>query len=215
MIEVNLHPHGPKRRRRARRLPSPAGWLRGPGEGRDPWAIAAIAIPVLVLLVVGWLWLSQRGEREGLHARLGEAVEDSIRLTDLRALSDSLMTREAQIRERLELITGLDDGRFVWPHVMDELSRALPDYAWLTSIRQNNPLPDLRVQVDGMAANPLAITAFVRQLQASPYVGQVRILGSQETAVDGFAAHSFKLIVGYVAPPDSLVRMLPVDARGG
>jgi len=36
-------------------------------------------------------------------------------------------------------------------------------------------------------------------------VGEVRILGSQETDVGGFSAHSFKLIVGYVEPQDSLV----------
>jgi Tfp pilus assembly protein PilN len=204
MIEVNLHPEGSKRRRRARGLPSAPGWLkRGAGDGRDPWLTAAIAVPAIVLLLIGWLWMSQRGERGGLEDRLAEAVEDSARLSDLRALSDSLMSREAQIRERLDLIQGLDDGRFVWSHVLDEVSRALPDYAWLTALRQSSPLPDLQVLVDGMAANPLAITAFVRRLQESPFVGDVRILGSQEQALEGFSAHSFKLIVGYEAPPDA------------
>ena len=66
MIEVNLHPEGSKRRRKGRRLPKAPGWLKsaGSGDGRDPWLIAAVAIPALVLLVVGWLWLSQRNERE-------------------------------------------------------------------------------------------------------------------------------------------------------
>ena len=57
-----------------------------------------------------------------------------------------------------------------------------------------------------MAANPLAITAYVRRLQESPYVGSVRILGSQEQNLDGFSVHTFKLIVGYAepAPPDDV-----------
>ncbi|MCK5488448.1 MAG: PilN domain-containing protein [Gemmatimonadetes bacterium] len=207
MIEVNLHPEGSKRRRRGRRLPKVPGWLQstGGGDGRDPWLIAAVAIPALVLLVVGWFWMSQRSDRGALDERITEAVEDSARLSDLRALSDSLMAREAQIRERLDLLRGLDDGRFVWPRLLDELSRALPNYAWLTSIREASAVPDLQVQVDGMAANPLAITAYVRRLQESPFVGQVRILGSQEQDVDGFSAHSFKLIIGYAEPPDSVV----------
>jgi len=210
MIEVNLHPAGSKRRRR--RLTGMPGWLKltRSGDGRDPWLIAAVAIPALVLLVVGWLWMSQRGERGALDERLTEAVEDSMRLSDLRALSDSLMVRETQIRERLDLLRGLDDGRFVWSHLLDEISRALPDYAWLTAIRQANAPPELQVEVDGMAANPLAITAYVRRLQESPYVGAVRILGSQEQNVDGFSAHSFKLIVGYAVPPDSIVAAGPV-----
>jgi len=205
MIEVNLHPEGSKRRRKGRRLPKAPGWLKsaGSGDGRDPWLIAAVAIPALVLLVVGWLWLSQRNERGVLDDRIAEAVEDSTRLADLRALSDSLMAREAQIRERLDLLRGLDDGRFVWPRLLDEFSRALPDYAWLTSIRLASGLPDLQVQIDGMAANPLAVTAYVRGLQESPFIGEVRILGSQEQNLEGFSAHTFKLVVAYSEPPDS------------
>ena len=213
MIEVNLHPEGSKRRRKKRGLPKAPGWLRatGAGDGRDPWLIAAVVIPALVLMVVGWLWMSQRSERGELGARIAEAVEDSTRLSDLRALSDSLMAREAQIRERLDLLSGLDDGRFVWPHLLDEISRALPGYAWLTSIREASAAPDLQVQVDGMAANPLAITAYVRRLQESPFVGEVRILGSQEQDLDGFSAHSFKLIVSYSEPAE----VLAADVAGG
>ena len=211
MIEVNLHPQGSKKRRKKATLPAVGKLFQGRGEGtgRDPWLTAAIAVPALALLVIGWLFLSQRGERRELDQQLTEAVEDSARLSDLRSLSDSLMAREARIRERLELIQGLDDGRFVWPHLLDEMSLALPDYAWLTAITESNPLPDLQVQVDGMAANPLAVTAFVRRLQDSPYVGSVRILGSQEQQLQGFSAHSFSLIVTYAPPPDSLVRSAP------
>jgi Tfp pilus assembly protein PilN len=214
MIEVNLHPEGSKRRRKGRRVPTVPGWLKSKGTtgGRDPWLIAAVAVPALVLLVVGWLWFSQRSDRGALDQRITEAVEDSARLSDLRALSDSLIAREAQISERLGLLRGLDDGRFVWPHLLDEFSRALPDFAWLTSIREASAAPDLQVQVDGMAANPLAITAYVRSLQESPFVGQVRILGSQEQNLDGFSAHSFKLIVGYSQPQDSV--MTPAVEEG-
>ena len=206
MIEVNLHPEGSRRRRKGRRVPTVPGWLKSKGTtgGRDPWLIAAVVIPAIVLLVVGFLWMSQRRERGALDERLTEAVEDSTRLSDLRALSDSLMTRQSQISERLNLLRGLDDGRFVWPHLLDEFSRALPDFAWLTSIRQASGPPDLQVQLDGMAANPLAITAYVRNLQESPFVGEVRILGSQEQSLEGFSAHSFKLIVGYSQPQDSV-----------
>ena len=214
MIEVNLHPEGSKRRRKGPGLPKLGGMFAGRGgEGRDPWLTAAIAFAVIALLVIGWMFLSQRGERSGLEERLTEAVEDSARLSDLRELSDSLIARETRIRERLDLVEGLDDGRFVWPHLLDELSVALPDYAWLTGVAERSPLPGLEVEVEGMAANPLAITAFVRRLQRSPYVDQVRILGSQEQSLEGFSAHSFSLIVTYGAPPDSLVRFAPATGE--
>jgi Tfp pilus assembly protein PilN len=203
MIEVNLHPAGSKARRRGRRVFSAPAWLK---EGRDRWTMAVIAISALALLAVGWLWMSQRSERQQLEDLLAESVEDSTRLADLRALSDSLLAREEMIRERLGLVRSLDENRFVWPHLFDEMSRALPPYTWLTAVRETTPLPELSVQLDGLAANPLAITAFVRNLQASPYIAEVRIVGSQQQELDNVAAQAFKLVVLYTAPPDSIIR---------
>lgn len=213
MIEVNLHPAGPKARRRRAAAPSVPAWLRpsrgGRGE-RDPWTVVAFVVPAVALLAIGGMWLMQRSRTADLEASIAEAVADSARLADLRALSDSLVAREGTIRERLALVQGLDEGRFVWPHLLDELSRALPDYTWLTAIRVSTPLPDLRVQVDGLAANPLAITRFVRNLQESPFVAGVTIVGSQQQLVDNVAAQAFKILVRYSEPPDASVRGAPV-----
>ena len=220
MIEVNLHPErGRAGRGSGRRFPISLptslpsfgrGGRGGEGGGRDIWTTLAVALPVLVVLVVGWLWFSQRSERNELEARLEAAVEDSTRLSDLRTLSDSLTARESRIGRRLELVKSLDDGRFVWPHLLDEIGRALPSYTWLTALRQNSAEPRLEVQVDGLAANPLAITEFVRNLQGSPYVGEVRMMGSQQELVDNVAAQAFKLMITYEAPPPETVRSEPV-----
>lgn len=215
MIEVNLHPErGRAGRGAGRRFPIslPTSFPKfgrgggGEGGGRDIWTTLAVALPLLVVLVVGWLWFSQRSERSELEARLETAVEDSTRLSDLRALSDSLTARESRIGRRLELVKSLDDGRFVWPHLLDEVGRALPSYTWLTALRRNSAEPQLEVQIDGLAANPLAITEFVRNLQRSPYVGEVRILGSQQELVDNVAAQAFKLMIIYDSPPPRAIR---------
>lgn len=220
MIEVNLHPDGGKARRGGgKRLALPAALTRftskrgGTGKGEsDVWTRVAIIVPLLTLLVVGWLWFSQRSDRSELDTRLEAAVEDSTRLADLRSLSDSLSRRDRTISERLELVKALDDGRFVWPHLLDEISRAMPSYTWLTQIRRTQPLPGLEVQIDGLAANPLAITRFVRNLQESPYVGQVRIIGSQQEFIDNVAAQAFRITVRYEAPPPDLTRSEPLVA---
>ena len=208
MIEVNLHPTGGKARRSRRpRLATPA-WIgsgRGGGDGRDPWNLAAMVAFGLAALAIGGMWFTQRSTRAEIAGRMEEARADSTRLADLRILSDSLTAREREIQERLELVRGLDEGRFVWPHLLDELSTALPEYTWLTAVRVSTPLPDLTVQVDGLAANPLAITRFVRNLQESEYVEQVRIMGSQQSEVDNVTAHAFKLVVTYAGPADDQV----------
>jgi Tfp pilus assembly protein PilN len=216
VIEVNLHPTGGKTRKGARKKLSVPAWAdrgRSGGDGRDPWTVAAITAFVLAGLAVGGMWYAQRSDAAELEVRLDEAREDSTRLADLRVLSDSLIDRERQIRQRLELVRGLDEGRFVWPHLLDEISSALPQYTWLTAIRVATPLPDLTVQIDGVAANPLAVTRFVRNLQTSEFVTQVRIMGSQQAEVENVSAQAFKLLVSY-QQPDPETTGIPAGAEG-
>jgi len=216
MIEVNLHP---ARTRGARAGQGElrrkvAGLFRGASPGRDPWEMGAILAVVVAGLGVGTLWFMQRSRASDLHEHLAVAVKDSTRVADLRALSDSLEARDKLIRERLALVERLDHDRFVWPHLMDEFSRALPDFTWLTLLKLNAPPPNLTVEVQGVAANPLAITAYVHNLQASPYVGEVRLMGSEQQEVGDLVAQAFTLHVLYSEPPPSMVSSEPFVATG-
>lgn len=218
MIEVNLYPEGAKRKRRkggGRRLSLKIPGLFPGGEGdRDPWLIAAFSVPILALLGVGILFMTQRGTARELEADFADATADSARLADLRILSDSLQRRNSENRDRIALVRDLDENRFVWSHILDEIGDALPDYTWLTSVRTSSPLPSLTIQMEGLAANPLAITAFVRRLQSSPYLSDVQILGSQQQQIEEVEAHGFTLMLTYSAPPDSVVRRLPILVGG-
>ncbi|MEN8145141.1 MAG: PilN domain-containing protein [Gemmatimonadota bacterium] len=224
MIEINLHPHGAKARRRRTKLKLPSlggrglsgGRLSGGGGrggGRDPWTMAAVGVPLLALLVVGAMWYTQRAEARGLEDQVQDAIGDSTRLADLRQLSDSLTRRDQIIQERVGHVANLDGDRFVWPHLLDEMGRSLPDYTWITAIESLSPLPDLRLRIRGMAANPVAITAFIRNLAGSLYVGDVQLAGSQQVQLERFDVQSFELAVTYSEPPDSVVRMVPIVQR--
>lgn len=209
MIEVNLLPESQRKapKRRAKGLGRP---FPGVSLGKDPWTTALAVAAVLVPLVVLGLWLAQRAEARGLEQRLSRATAESARLADLRAISDSLTARQEMIRERVALIERLDRNRFVWPRMMDEISRALPQFAWLTNLRQTASLPDVAVQIQGMAANPLTITEFVRNLQASPYIADVRIVGSQQEEIEeGLAVQAFTLVATYRRAAGEL-RTVPV-----
>jgi type IV pilus assembly protein PilN len=215
MIEVNLLPESQKTRggRRSMRGAG-SGGLKLSG-GRNSWSIVLLIAGVLVPIVILVLWLGQRSEARGLEERLEAATADSARLADLRAISDSLTERQQLIRERVALVERLDRNRFVWPHLMDEVSRAVPDIVWLVSLEQVNPLPDVTVQIQGMAANPLAITEFVRNLQASEYLRDVQILGSQQQEVsEELSVQAFTLVATYRQPPGGLTTEAVVEPPG-
>lgn len=204
MIEVDLHPDRKRGGgdRRGLALPS-LGRVPGWHDARaDPWHAAFLACLVLVPLVVGGLWLSVRNDRSELRTEIERVRSDSARFGGIATLGDSLAARREALRERIATVRSLDRGRFVWPHLMDELSRALPDGAWLTAVTTESPLPDLRVQIEGRARAPLVITGYVRALQTSPHVGDVDIRGSRRIALDRGYAHSFTLLVAYRSPPE-------------
>lgn len=209
MIEVNLLPERQKRRG-GRRAASRGSRPKGVARDRDTWRLALVAVAVLVPLGMAVLWWGQRSVERELEARLEVATADSARLADLRAVSDSLSARRQLIRARVALVEQLDRNRFVWPHMLDEISRALPQLAWLTNLRQVSPLPAATVQIQGLAANPLSITEYVRNLEASTYIAEVRILGSQkQTLDDNLVVQAFTLTARY-APPMEQFRTEPI-----
>jgi Tfp pilus assembly protein PilN len=54
----------------------------------------------------------------------------------LRERTPSLAQRDS-VQRQLEVIKSIDNDRFIWAHIMDEVSRALPPYTWLKSIQQS------------------------------------------------------------------------------
>jgi Tfp pilus assembly protein PilN len=215
MIEINLHPSAgqkkPRRKRRTTRAPSSA---RLQGFREDPWNAALIAVLIVVPLAVLSLWLMQRAREHGLEQRLEAATADSARLADLRVLSDSLLERRDAIRNRIELVESLDKNRFVWPHLLDEIGRAVPNLAWLTAIKRQSTLPNVEVQLLGTAANPLVVTQFVHNLERSPYLSDIQIVSTQAQKVQGLTAQSFTLTVRYRSPPADSVPTEPL-LKGG
>lgn len=218
MIEVNLHPSGERKKKRgpdlSLSLPDLGGFGGMEALRSDPWNASFLIFLVLVPLMVGFMWYQQGNRAEKLDTRLEEALADSARLADLRALGDSIRTRQTAIRSRVDLVQELDQNRFAWPHLMDELSRALPQEAWLTGVSRTSALPDLEIEIGGAGTSALIVTDFVRALERSPFFGEVRIVDSQRRQAAGMQAQGFTLRVEYTPPPRSSLQTRPMVAGG-
>lgn len=220
MLRINLLPEErPKGRGRGLSLGLPSLPEGGPGDlTSDPWMTALVAAAVVTILAVGGSWLLQRDRARDLGDRIAALTEDSARLTARRAVLDSLAAERDQVRERFELVRRLDAHRYAWPRLMYALSAALPEAAWISGIQRESPLPNLAVTVRGVAASPLAITTYLRDLEASPYVESVRLQGSQRMRSAPGRGQSFTLSVRYGAArpgPDASGRSSPADTRAG
>jgi len=152
MIEINLLPGARKKSR-----------SRGPslnfGEAfrdlgariRDPWMISAVGGVAVGLLSIGLMWTLQSRRASSLQEREQKSVQDSTRYSSVIAERVHAEAQRDSVRKQIAVITTIDGSRLIWPHVLDEVSRALPPYVWLRAIAQtstvSNESPEVQAGV--------------------------------------------------------------------
>lgn len=226
MIEINLLPNA---RKKSRSSASASSFDFGAFTGnltsrmKDPWLLVAVAGVVIGLAGVGAQWFFQGRAETALLERERVAVQDSARYAAVVAQRESAEAQRDSISRQIAVITALDGERFIWPHVMDEISRALPTYTWLTSVRQSNPAaaaspeatvestPTVAIRVIGLTVNVQALTVFMRQLEASPFLQDVTLAVSELTVVDEKEVTEFTLDINYARPDASMIRTVPLS----
>ncbi len=145
MIEINLLPGDGKKKRRANSASGvriqfqPSEWFSGIAEKiTDKYMLGAVGAGALSALLIGFMFVHQTAEASALEARETKASEDSARFSAvLVATAKAEATRDSLYRQ-IAVIKSIDDTRYLWSHLMYEISNALPQYTWLTSISQTS-----------------------------------------------------------------------------
>lgn len=216
MIEINLAP-GAQRKRRTRKAGFSLPRGRSSDGGPDRWNVAIAAAWILAPVLLGWMFLGARSQRTGLEAALEEARQDSARFAQIITSNATLKARQDSIAEKLEIIQQIDAGRYVWPHVLDEVSRALPDYTWLTALSQTagGPLPTFRLE--GRTGTTFALTSFLQSLEGSPFIRDVRFESTEQVLEDERRLYEFTIAARYEEPTPDLIETVPVfdELEGG
>lgn len=218
MIQVNLLPGAS--RKRARKMPQIAGLgaiSRFKFPQMDRLALAGAATWLIMVPLTGYMFLSERTHEKELATSIEGAIADSTRYANLIAANQKLMERRDTIAQKVEIIQKIDAGRYTWAHILDELSRALPPYTWLVEI---TPMPadssetTPRFQLQGRAGNNFALTKYMQDLEASPFVKNVRLLTSELVRETDKLVYSFTLEAYYEEPPADMIQTVPLFAKG-
>ncbi|HZD03744.1 MAG TPA: PilN domain-containing protein [Longimicrobiales bacterium] len=215
MIEVNLLPGSRKRPSRGGlsfALPSPGGNLP------DRWMLISGALVLAGLAGVGWMWVSSGTAAEEADIALQEAIQDSTRFADIIERTELLTARNDSIVDRVTVIQDIDEGRFVWPHILDEVARALPEYTWLDEIvHVGGAGRNVQFRIGGKAGNLFAQSVFMQQLEASPFLRDVKLIQSEQTIErgegSGQVVYTFQLEAAYVQPSTEFLETVPLFAN--
>jgi len=187
MIKINLisaEPNAAATRRKAPEL----------SLGAHQGDIILLVVLGIGLLVAGGQWYALNGQLEGL--RRTEAAKRAER-DDLKKYiktADELDAKRAELKKKIDTIRQLKEQQLGPVHILDEISRALPDLVWLTKLSLNG----VTVKLSGMALDENAIANYMTRLEDSPYVTSATLLGFKKTSDDAF---SFNLTCSFTYAP--------------
>jgi Tfp pilus assembly protein PilN len=162
-----------------------------------------------------------RAEHKRFKAFLGEKRHQE-------TIRDSLVAQIGVIRT-------VDGDRYVWAHLMDEVTKALPAYTWLVDMSNAAPAtaptaaPAARAQkdstrsdsvappaavafvVNGRTVDIQAYTRFLRQLEASPWITDVTPVSAQTVVEKERPVTAFTIRATYRQADSAYIRTVPLS----
>ena len=127
--------------------------------------IGAALILITTVVFVGWKFWSLRAEGIRLDADIAQAEKEANQLRGVLSQVQKFETRRAQLQQRVSLIEQLRHGQDAPVHVLDELSKAVPDRLWLVSmIQRGNDFT-----IEGRTTTLPGLSDFIANLESSPW----------------------------------------------
>ncbi|MGH7515178.1 MAG: PilN domain-containing protein, partial [Gemmatimonadales bacterium] len=134
MITVNLRPDL-KRRRARKSFAGSLDGLRGLGSKiKDPLLLVAVLSWVGVLGWLGFVLVGTTRELSALTPQLEQSRAENKRFKAFLAEKRHQENVRDSLVAQITTLRTVDGDRYVWPHLLDEVTRALPSYTWLVDL---------------------------------------------------------------------------------
>jgi type IV pilus assembly protein PilN len=144
--------------------------------------IAASLIVVLTGLGISWWFWALRQQSARLDQDIADAEAETRRLRSVLTQVQQFEARRAQLQQRVSLIEELRKGQSGPVHMLDSISRSLPERLWLTEMTQTGE----ELQIRGLSTSLTALSDFVANLESSGYFKRpVEIVDSEVRATTG------------------------------
>ncbi len=221
MITVNLKPGARRQDQKGQALAGLGAVFGAVGKrlAQPGPAIAGVAwvLAVLFLLVV---YLHTGSQLHALGPQVQTAEGEYHRYENfVHQKAHETMIRDS-ILMQIGTIAAVDQDRYTWSHILDEVAGALPDMTWLTAIANVPPPantdPDstgsipVTVRIDGMTNDLQNYTAFLRRLEESPWLVNATPVSAKTVIEANRPLTQFTIQVTYSRPDSSHIHTVPV-----
>ena len=151
-------------------------------EAGQKMMILGSLILVLTVAGLGWRYWALEQRAAQIEADIQAAQREEARLQEILRQVQEFEARRGVLEQRVKLIDELRKGQNAPVHMIDQVSRALPEMTWLTSIQQNG----YTMTIQGRCLTLTSLSDFIGNLEGSRYfMRPVEIVESSVTAGDG------------------------------
>ena len=189
MIRINL---AQEKAQKTKTKAVSTGPVLGGGAGALQSTLLLLIFAGGALVLCGGAWWLQSAKLKDLGTRI---AADEKRQKDLQAIKqqvDQFQQRKAILENKVLVIEQLRLAQKSPVHMLDEISKALPDYVWLTSMDETRG----SVRFQGQSNSLAAVADFIGGLQRSGWFPQVDL----GTAVEARSIVNFTVTGNFKDP---------------
>jgi len=140
----------------------------GLGGGQN---LLLVGVLLVGLVVAGGWWWKLDGDIETWQDKHEKADQELARLEEIRKKGEEYKTQKELLAKKIDLITELKKKQTVPVHIMDQISKSLPDFLWLDSMSAANNL----ITIGGKATSYNAVSNFYTNLGDAGYFEDVTL----------------------------------------
>jgi len=163
------------------------------------YALHILVMGVTMLLAVGGCFVFQTTvstQLEELSVEKRTLTSELTRLKKITKRVEGLEENKKLLKQKLVTIATLKAKKKGPVHILDDLSKALPERAWLSSVEQAAGT----IEVVGIALDNITITRFMNTLTESDYFSEVELNQSNQFVEGKVKLQQFSLSVRVTTP---------------
>jgi len=173
--------------------------------------IGASLILIATVLGIGWWFLALNQKSAQIDRDIARAEAETAQLRSVLQQVQKFESRKAQLTQRVTLIEQLRRGQSAPVHVLDEISKSMPDRLWLTDMKQTGS----DFTLVGFAASLPSVSDFVANLEGTKWFKRpVEILDSQ-VQEDKIAGDLVRFSIKAALNDPEAPPVQPAAGRGG
>jgi Tfp pilus assembly protein PilN len=168
-------------------------------KARKAFPFTSIFILLLVVLLGAAFFLQKRMISQE-RTRLQTAQAEKKKLEYVVAKLAELEKQKAVYERKISLIRQLRAQQDSAVVILDELSKSLPDWVWLTDLNCQGQM----IQIKGNALSNNLIADYIYNLESSPHFADVNLISSTQKTGRGAEYMEFSLTLSYVLPEGAM-----------